>query len=317
MSQAVLEAVPNLSEGRDRRVIAALADAVAAVPGVDLVDVSSDPDHHRTVLTYLGPPDAVLNASVAVAREATARIDLRRHEGVHPRIGALDVLPLVPLLGLDLKEAATLALRLGRRIAEEVGVPIFLYGAASDPPGRSLVDLRRGGLEAFAEGFPSDRVPDLLPPGWRSERLHPTAGAVCVGARPPLLAWNVYLAADDLACAEEIASRIRESGGGFRGLRALAFRLRSRGRVQVSMNLERPGEVSAAEIYSEIDRLARERGTRAAETEVVGLIPDEAVVSGAAAFLHWVGASPSRLLSRRLAEHLGRRVAAMGCTSDA
>ncbi|MBI4513365.1 MAG: hypothetical protein HY702_04565 [Gemmatimonadetes bacterium] len=240
MSQAVLEAVPNVSEGRDPSVIAALADAVANVPGVDLVDVSGDPDHHRSVLTYLGPPDAVLEASVAVAREAKARIDLRRHEGVHPRIGALDVLALVPLLGLDLKEAATLARDLGRRIAEEVGIPVFLYAAASDPPGRLLADLRRGGLEAFGGGFPSDRLP-------------------------------------------------------------------GRGRVQVSMNLERPAEVSAAEIYQQIDRLARERGTRAAESEVVGLIPDEAAMSGASAFFRWSQASPSRLLSRRAAEHLAAR----------
>lgn len=311
MSQAVLEAVPNVSEGRDPSVIAALADAVASVPGVALVDVSSDPDHHRSVLTYLGPPDAVLEASVAVAREAKARIDLRRHEGVHPRIGALDVLPLVPLFGIDLKEAATLARDLGRRIAEEVGIPVFLYAAASEPPGRLLADLRRGGLEAFGGGFPSDRVPDLLPPDWRTGRLHPTAGAVCVGARPPLLAWNVYLADDDLACAEEIADRIRESGGGFRGLRALAFRLPSRGRVQVSMNLERPAEVSAAEIYQEIDRLARERATRAAESEVVGLIPDEAAMSGASAFFRWSQASASRLLSRCAAEHLAARTASV------
>lgn len=306
MSRAVLEAVPNFSEGRDLAVIAELAASIESVPGVEVVDRTSDPDHHRSVITFLGPPQAVEEAALRAARTAVDRIDLRNHGGVHPRIGALDVLPFVPLSGVTMDEAVGVARRVARRIAQEVGVPVYLYGEASPTPRRALSTIRQV-TETVREASKGLLEPDVLPPGWSEQGFHPTAGAVCVGARQPLLAWNVYLEGDaDVETARLIAAEIRESGGGFKGLRALGLRLASQGKVQVSMNLERPGEVSAAEVYRAIDRIATQYGAWAGRTEIIGLIPDEAAGSAAAAFWRQTG-GPGRLLSHRLVSHLARR----------
>lgn len=304
----VLEAVPNFSEGRDLGVIDEIAAALESVPAVEVADRSSDPDHHRTVLTVFGPPDAVVESCVRAADVAVRRIDLRNHAGVHPRVGALDVLPLVPVLGLSLEEAAQLARRAGERIAREVGIPVYLYGAASDPPGRPLAEIRRA-VRDRRDGQGTAMQPDYASAERSAAGRHASAGAVCVGARPALLAWNVYLEGGaDLELARSIASRIRESAGGFGGLRALGFALETPGRVQVSMNLERPDTTSAAEVYAEIDRLAKSAGARAGETEVIGLIPDAAAMAGAGAYWRLGGgADQNRLLSYRVLRHLERR----------
>lgn len=299
---AVLEAVPNFSEGRDLPALRALVDTIAAIPRVEVLDWSADPDHHRSVVTFVGPPEAVEDAAVAAARFALERFDLRAHRGVHPRVGALDVLPFVPLRGLAMADAVASARRVGRRL-RLLGLPVFFYGAASDPPGRGLAELRRGGVEAFADGFPSDRVPDERPDEL-PDRPHPTGGVTCVGARPVLLAWNVFVRGVDLEDVRAVAASIRERGGGFPGVRALGLRLEEQGRLQVSMNLEDPGRAPPMHVFRAIEAAVAERGGGVEETEVIGMIPDALVLPAAGDRLNLLGLSPARLLSRRVAEHV-------------
>lgn len=306
MGARVLEAVPNFSEGRDPELVSALVEAMRAA-GADVLDSTMDPDHHRSVVTIVGRPEAVEEAVVAAARIASERIDLRRHSGVHPRVGALDVAPFVPLVGLTLEDARASAIRVGARLAAEVGVPVYYYGAASEPPGRGLAALRRGGFEALVEGWPPDRRPDVLPQPWPHAGAHPTAGVTCVGARQLLLAWNVFLSGLSLRAAVEIAGEIRESGGGFRGLRALAFDLPRRGAIQISMNLEDMRATSPMDVVRAIEERVLARGGRVVETEVVGMIPDELVLEAARDRLKLSEATAERLLSSRVLEHLAQR----------
>ena len=307
----VLEAVPNFSEGRDTAKVRALVDVVAASE-VEVLDWSADADHNRSVITFIGHPDAVEEASVAAARFALEHIDLRLHHGVHPRVGALDVLPFVPLQGLGMADAVASAHRVGREIAG-LGIPVFFYGQASDPPGRSLAEIRRGGFEAFSGGFPPDRLPDL-PEGVR--RPHPTAGATCVGARGLLLAWNVFVIGIDVAGAREIAAEIREKGGGFKGLRALGLRLDEQDRVQISMNLEDPFATSPLDVFGAIERAVARRGGRIVETEVIGMIPDTLVHPAAVDRLQLSDFRPARVLSRRVAEYVSKHTSGRTTTSE-
>ncbi len=307
----VLEAVPNISEGRDREKLARLVELVGRV-GVDVLDWSADADHNRAVLTFIGDPAAVEEAGVVVARWALEHIDLRSHVGVHPRVGALDVLPFVPLRGLTMADAVCAARRAGRRIAD-LGVPVWFYGRASTPPGRGLAELRRGGFEALREGFPPERRPDL-PPGARAP--HPTAGVTCVGARRVLLAWNVFVDGIDLGEARRIAATIRERGGGFAGLRALGLALPRSGRIQISMNLEDPDRTSPLDVLAAIDRLVAESGGSVGEVEVIGMWPDALVHPALAGRLDLPDMGPARVLSRLVAEHVQRREGAAPETSD-
>lgn len=302
----ILEAVPNFSEGRDLEVVGAIVDAIRGA-GAMILDWSADPDHNRSVVTLAGDPETVARAAVAGARTAAELIDLRGHEGVHPRIGALDVMPFVPLAGLTMDAAREVAHRVGRAIAEEVGVPVYFYAEASDPPGRRLSELRRGGFEAIVEGWPEGREPDILPPDWPHPGAHPTAGAVNVGARPVLLAWNVVVDGMDITEARRLAARIRETGGGFTGLRALAFELESQDAVQISMNLEDVRRVSPFEVFRRIEDEVAAVGGSVASTEVIGMVPDELVFESAADRLRLVDASVERLLSRRLVDCLSQR----------
>lgn len=303
MTARVLEAVPNFSEGRDPGVVAALVDAMRAA-GADVLDSTADPDHHRSVITVVGTPAVVEDAAVAAARVALERIDLRQHRGVHPRIGAVDVLPFVPLMGLTMADARESAHRVGHRIARDVGLPVFYYGQASDPPGRQLSELRRGGFEALVSGWPEDRRPDVLPEGWSETGVHPTAGAVCVGARAVLLAWNVYVAGVALESLKQIAAEIRETGGGPKGVRALALYLEARHAFQISMNLENADSVSPMDVFRRIESLVESRGGRITRTEVIGLVPDRLVFEAAAERLALDEGTAGRILSRRLATHL-------------
>jgi glutamate formiminotransferase len=303
MTAPLLEAVPNFSEGRDLAVVEAIADGMRKA-GVEVLDWSADPDHNRSVITVVGPADRVEEAAVVAARLAIERIDLRTHTGVHPRVGALDVLPVVPLAGTPLDRARASARRVGERLAAEVGLPVFFYGAASEPPGRSLAELRRGGFETLSRGWPDGRAPDIAPADWAHPGAHPSAGATCVGARRVLLAWNVIVDGLDRRDVVAIAAVIRERGGGFPGLRALGLELESRGLAQVSMNLEDPATTSPAEVFERIESLVLERGGRVVETEVIGMLPDELVVEGAAARFGGRGWAVDRLLSRRVASYL-------------
>ena len=298
----VLEAVPNFSEGRDMDAVRALVDVIAA-GDVDVLDWSSDPDHNRSVVTYIGDPPAVEATSVAAARFALEHFDLRRHQGVHPRVGALDVLPFVPLEGLDMADAVRSAHTAGRAIAE-LGIPVFFYARASDPPGRALSRLRRGGFEAVVQGFAEDQRPDL-PDG--ADRAHPTAGVTCVGAREILLAWNVFVTGIDLAGAREIAAGLRERGGGFKGLRALGLYLPDQDRVQISMNLEDPVSTSPMDVFGAIEREVGVRGGQVVETQVIGMIPDTLVYPAVVDRLLLSDFGPARVLSRRVVEYVSKR----------
>lgn len=303
MIRPVLEAVPNFSEGRDLGLVGALVAAMER-PGVEVLDWSADPDHHRCVITLIGDPASVEDAVVDAAAVAVEAIDLRRHQGVHPRIGALDVLPFVPLAGMRMEDAVASARRVGARIVRELRVPVYWYGAASEPAGRRLAALRRGGFEGLVEGTGTDRLPDLLPDAWEYPGLHPSAGATCIGARELLLAWNVYLHGITMQNAIDIAAAIRETGGGFRGLRALAFRLPRREAIQISMNIEDLRATAPMAVYRRIDALARERGGSVGETEVIGMMPDELLLSATADRMRLLEPDNRRLLSRRLARHL-------------
>jgi glutamate formiminotransferase len=298
----VLEAVPNFSEGRDLTKVRALADTIAAEK-VDVLDWSADADHHRSVITFIGDPPLVEAASVAAARFAMENIDLREHRGVHPRVGALDVLPFVPLEGMSMQDAVACAHRAGARIGG-MGLPVFYYGMASEPPGRRLSTLRQGGFEALDRIFAAGLLPDE-PPGARAP--HPSAGVTCVGAREVLLAWNVYVDGLSLADARAIAAKIREAGGGFAGLRALGLHLPGTDRVQISMNLEDPKRTSPLEVFGSIEREVRQRGGRVVETEVIGMAPDALVHPGAVNRLLLADLGPARVLSRRVAQHVSER----------
>jgi glutamate formiminotransferase len=302
----LLEAVPNFSEGRDPAVVEAIVSAVRAA-GVDVLDWSADADHHRSVVTIVGPPASVENAAVAAARIAVERIDLTRHHGMHPRVGALDVLPFVPLAGLTMADARASARRVGMRLAHELGVPVYYYGAASEPPGRPLSVLRRGGFETLQTGWPADRPADVLPAQWAHAGAHPTAGVTCVGARRVLLAWNVFVSGISSADARLIAAALREANGGFLGVRALGLRLPAADRVQISMNLEDVTLTPPMDVFSAIESAVLERGGAIEETEIIGMLPDELVWGAAADRLRLAPETATRLLSQRLLQVITRQ----------
>ncbi|HSM34876.1 MAG TPA: glutamate formimidoyltransferase [Longimicrobiales bacterium] len=314
MPHRLMEAVPNLSEGRDLAVVEAAVEAVLGA-GAEVLDWSADPDHNRSVLTLLGTPETIEAASVSLARVAAERIDLRRHRGVHPRVGALDVLPFVPLVHASMEDARALAHRVGRAISREVGVPVYYYAQASSPPGRALADLRRGGFETLAAGWPRGREPDALPPAWTHAGAHPTAGAVCVGARDVLLAWNVLIHGVDLGAARGIARAIRAANGGFAGVRALAFRLDRRDAVQISMNVEDLAATDPLEVYRAIETSVASLGGAMGATEVIGLLPDGALRGAAAERLRLGPLGGERVLGARVLEALGARDWAVGDSS--
>ena len=287
-----LESVPNVSEGRDAATIAAVGDALAA--HARLLDVHSDGDHNRSVYTLVGSAEelvASLLAGIAAARE---RIDLRRHEGAHPRIGAADVVPLVPIRPADMPAARDAALGLAQRIGDELGLPVFLYGELA--PGRGPAFFRRGGPEELQRRIDAGE----LTPDFGPMQLHPCAGGVIVGARRPLIAFNVNLASADVAVAREIAAVVRERDGGFPGVRALGLDLPRAGFAQVSMNVEDWEASALHEILAAIEREARARGVEVAGSELVGLMPAGAVARAAGAALRIDGFDDSRVLELRL-----------------
>jgi glutamate formiminotransferase len=262
----IIECIPNYSEGRDPKVIGQIVEAIAAC-GVSVADYSSDVDHHRMVVTFLGSPASVLAAALAGAREAVRHIDLTRHAGQHPRMGAIDVIPLVPIGDTSMDLCVRLSRELGSRLAEELSLPVYLYEeSATRPERRNLAIVRAGGFEALRVGpLVHERAPDFGP-----GRVHPTAGAVAVGARYPLLAFNVLLRSDDLEVARRIARCLRERDGGLHGVKALGLRLESRGCVQVAINVTRPDEVPLYRVL-ELARIEASRhGVAISGTELIG-----------------------------------------------
>ena len=294
----IVECVPNFSEGRRKEVVDAIADAGRSVAGVTVLDVEMDANHNRSVITLVGDPDAAAEAAFRMAAKAVALIDLNVHRGEHPRIGALDVCPFIPIRGVAMDDCVRLARDLGRRLADELGVPVYLYeAAATRPERRALPDIRKGefeGLKVEVETNP-DRAPDFGPP-----RLHPTAGASVVGARPPLIAYNVNLGTADVKVAKAIAKRVREKDGGLPAVRALGFELRDRGLVQVSMNLVNYKVTSIAAAFDAVSRHAAERNVPAVASEIVGLLPADALPPDAVARLKLENFRPDQILENRL-----------------
>jgi glutamate formiminotransferase len=278
----LIQCAPNFSEGRDREVVAALADAVRQTPGVVLTDCSSDPDHNRCVLTYLGTEDGVGAASFAAARVAVERIDLTRHTGEHPRMGALDVLPFVPFGDTPMETCVRLAREVGGRLAAELSLPVYYYEeAATRPERRNLALVRGGGFDLMKRlALTAEREPDAGP-----DRVHPTAGAVAVGARGPLLAFNVNLRTADLEVARAVARRVRERDGGLVGVKALGLTLHSRGQVQVSMNVTRPAAVPLYRVYELVRLEAARYGVEISGSEVVGALRLEELLETARYYL--------------------------------
>ena len=294
----IVECVPNFSEGRDPATIQALIDALASVPRVRLLDHTSDYDHHRSVMTVVGAPDAVEEAMYRAIRIATDLIDLRRHDGVHPRVGATDVVPFIPIKGVSMRECIQAAKRLGRRVGKELGIPVFLYErAASHRDHAPLESVRRGGLEGLAFRMASD--PDWTPdfgPG----KPHDTAGAIVIGARPALIAFNVNLASNDLGLVRSIARTIRQSNGGLRHLKAIGVELASRGLVQVAMNLTDYEATPLHVAFQAVEAEAARQGVAIAGTEIVGLVPQAAITEAAKDALRADRLDPSQVLELRI-----------------
>ncbi len=270
----IVESVPNFSEGRDEDVIEHLTTALAEVRGVALLDRHQDVDHHRCVLTVAGSIKAMEEAAFVLVARASECINLTRHEGQHPRIGAADVLPFIPLRGVTMDECVELARRVGARIGRELRIPVFLYGEACSQPFRKrLEQIRKGGCEALTQRMVTDTdwAPDFGP-----AHPHPTAGAIAVGARVPLIAYNVFLRSDDVSLAREIAGTIRAANGGLPGVKAVGLNLKSRGVVQVSMNLTDYRHTSVHAAFEAVKTEAARKGVAVANSELVGLIPQEA-----------------------------------------
>lgn len=271
----VVECVPNFSEGRRKDVIEQIAAAARDIPGVGLLGYEADADHNRSVFTLAGEPQHVMEAAFRMCRTAAGMIDLNQHQGEHPRMGATDVIPFIPISGLNMQDCAKMAEQLGERIGSELKIPVFLYGeAARSESRRNLADVRKGEFEALRQeiGREPSRKPDFGP-----ERIHPTAGATAVGARFFLIAYNVNLQSTDLKLAKRIAKAIREKDGGMPGVKAMGFELKAENCVQISMNLVDYRRTSPAQAFQRITELAHEAGVEVRNSEVVGLLPQDAM----------------------------------------
>jgi glutamate formiminotransferase len=301
----IVECVPNFSEGRRPEIIRQLVEAVESVDGAAVLDTHIDPDHNRSVITFVASTETIVEAAVRVAARAAELIDLRKHAGVHPRVGALDVLPFVPVRGVTLEDCIHLAHEAGERIAREVGVPVYFYESAARRPDRvNLEDVRRGGFERLREeiGSKPERAPDA-----GAARVHETAGACIVGARSLLVAYNINLHTTDVVLAQRIARAVRGRDGGLRFLKALGFELRERGLTQVSMNLVRFEKTSLHHVFEAVRREAERWGVRVAGSEIVGLIPQAALDRSAEYFLQIENFSPDLVLENRIASALARK----------
>jgi glutamate formiminotransferase len=294
---SLIECIPNISEGRRTDVIAQIADRLRAVEGVRLLDVSSDPSHNRSVFTLAGDARGVEAAVMALFERAIAQIDLRTHRGEHPRLGAVDVVPFVPIEGVTMAECVQLAKTVGAAVAERFGVPVYLYEDASDNPARkNLEDIRRGEFEGLAA--------KMAMPGWAPDfgpaAPHPSAGASVIGARMALIAYNINLATDRLDVAKKIAAAIRHSSGGYRFVKAAGFRLDDRGIVQVSMNLTNYEKTPIFRVFETVKREAERHGVAVLESEIVGLVPSAALLAAAEYYLQIEGFKPDQVLENRI-----------------
>jgi glutamate formiminotransferase len=293
-----LECVPNFSEGRDPAKVNRIADPARTVPGVVVLDVESNADHNRSVITLVGEGPALIEAVLGMMRVATETIDLTQHHGEHPRIGATDVVPFVPLEGTTMDEAVQLAVRLGERVAKELHIPVYLYGNAARRPERSeLPNVRTGEFEGLREAIATDpaRAPDF-----GEAKVHPTAGAVAIGARPVLIAYNAYLTTPDVGIAKKIAKSVRARDGGLPEVRALGFEIKERNRAQVSMNLTDYHRTPIHRALEFVRREAARYGVGIEESEVVGLVPEEALFEAAEYYLQLNRFDRASVLERKV-----------------
>lgn len=293
----IVECVPNFSEGRRPEIVAAIVEAITSVPGVNLLDSSSDADHNRSVITFVGEPDAVVEAAFRGAARAAQLINMEEHRGDHPRLGATDVIPLVPISNITMAECVQLARDLGKRIADELQIPVYLYEeAATRPERKNLANIRRGEYEGLkAEiGLP-ERQPDF-----GQAKLHPTAGATVVGARMPLIAFNVNLGTANLDIAKKIAKAVRGSSGGLVGVKAIGVFLEEKNQAQVSMNLVNFVETPIHRAFEMVKTEAERYGVPVVGSEIVGLVPQDALIAAAKWYLRLEGFKNAQILERRL-----------------
>jgi glutamate formiminotransferase len=296
--QEIIECVMNISEGRDMAKLKTITDEIQTIENSFLLHISSDPDHHRTVISFIGTPSSIAQAAFAATTKAVELIDLTKHKGVHPRIGTVDVIPFVPISGVSMEQCVQIAHRLAEKIGRELKIPVYLYGeAATRPAFENLAHIRKGGFEQLGELIEKDpsKKPDFGP-----TRIHPTAGALAVGARQLLIAFNVYLESSDVEIAREIAASIRESGGGLAGVKALGFYIEHRDRAQVSMNVTAYRQSPLLQIFNRICAEAHRLGIEVDSSEIVGLAPQDALEEGAVGALRLKNFDPDQILENSI-----------------
>ena len=299
----IVECIPNFSEGRRSEVLDQIIAAIRSVPGAVLLDRESDPDHNRSVVTFVAEADRVVESAVRGARQAAELIDLNSHKGEHPRMGSTDVIPFVPVSGVTMEECIQLARQCGQRLWQEIGIPVYLYEKAATRPEReNLATIRKGQFEGIREeiGQNPHRLPDFGEP-----RVHPTAGITAVGARPALIAYNVNLGTSNIDIANKIARAVRHQTGGLRYVKALGFELKDRGIVQVSMNMVNYQGTPLFRAFELIKREAERFGVPVLGSEIVGLVPQEALNQVADFYLQLEGFNENQILEHRLQEALG------------
>ena len=298
----LIECIPNISEGRRDEVVAAIAAAaVKAGPGVVLLDRTSDSDHNRSVLTFLGDGEPLVAAMTALVEASLAAIDVRTHKGAHPRLGAVDVIPFVPVRGATSAECVDLAKTLGKTLAERFGLPVYLYeDAAAVPERQNLANIRKGEFEGLAK--------KMEDPAWKPDfgpaAPHPSGGAVVVGARAPLIAYNINLATADLAVADRIAKAIRHLSGGYRFVKAMGVKLEARGQVQVSINMTNYEKTPLHRVFETVRNEAERHGVAVVGSEIVGLVPQAALLAAAGHYLRLEADPGPQVLENKLLERL-------------
>ena len=296
---AIIESIPNVSEGRKAEVVARMADAISSTPGVRLLDASSDASHNRSVFTVVGDAPSLKAATLALFEVAVETIDLRTHQGEHPRLGAVDVVPFVPIQGATMEDCVALAKDVAATVAERFAVPVYLYeDASADPARKNLEDIRRGEFEGLSA--------KMALPGWTPDfgpaQPHESAGAAVIGARMPLIAYNINLDTDRLDVAKQIASAVRHSSGGLRFVKAMGVMLEDRRIAQVSMNLTNYQKTPISRVFEMVKREAARYGVMVLESEIVGLVPSAALLATAEYYLQIEGFSANQVLENKLRE---------------
>lgn len=302
--EKIVECIPNFSEGRDQAKIDQILAEIQSA-GVQLLDQEKDPDHNRAVVTFVGEPDAVLEAAFRGIKKASELIDLTKHKGEHPRMGATDVVPFVPINNVTTRECVEMARRLGKRVAEELKIPVYLYEAAATRPDReNLANIRKGEFEGLREEIETnpDRHPDFGEP-----KIHPTAGATVIGARFPLIAFNINLNTSDVSIAQKIAQAIRFGSGGYRYVKSLGFMLKEENRAQISCNMTNYTKSPLYRVFETVKREAQRYGVTIKESEIVGLVPEKALIDTAIYFLQLDRFSQEQILEYKLHGKAGKQ----------